>query len=137
MLYTLSMMKAHIKKTMPNCTCQKCGMKDALQETGIYPLCYICFLKSKGFYSFAIKTLKNLQWWSYKTHWDFEPGWTFTGKMLTGLLLGAVVNCGSLNKNPKLPELMCLSKKQKLEIIGWSSWQIQTFFQKYPEYINN
>lgn len=120
---------------MKACICPKCGMKHALQETGIYPLCYICFLKSKGFYKSAIKTLKSTQWWSVKTKWDFCEGWSFIGRMHVGMLLGAVVNCGSLNKTPKVPELMQKSTAKMLKILGWSVWQIQCFFKKYPKYL--
>jgi hypothetical protein len=109
-------------------------MKHSLQEEGIWPLCYICFLKSKGFYKSAIKNLKNTDCWSYQTKWDFEIGWTFIYNMQVSMLLAAVMNCGSLNKTPKLPELMVSKVAQKLHILGFSVWQISVFFKKYPKY---
>ena len=112
--------------------CTKCSMRWALQETGIYPLCYVCFLKSKKLYRSAMKAIKDTDWWNYKTGiGKLKIGWSFANRILTALMFGALSNCGSLNKNPKCPELLHKTKLEKMRLLGVCEWQAKITSEYY------
>ena len=107
--------------------CNKCNMRWALQETGIYPLCYICFLKSKKIYSSAIKTIRQTDWWNYKTGiCKLRVGWSFVENLYSALLFAAVMNCNSLNRRPRCPEVLHKTDAEALKLLGESDWRIST-----------
>jgi len=117
---------------MKPCLCHKCNMRWALQESGIYPLCYICFLKVKRLYRHAIKTIKSTDWWNYKTKIsERKVGWSFSENLLWCLVLAHVMNCGSLNKTPKCPEILNKSKLKRLLALGVSHWRTYTALNYY------
>jgi hypothetical protein len=129
---------------MKACLCKKCQMRWALQESGIYPLCYICFLKTKKLYSFAIKTIKQIEWWNYKTGiGGLKIGWSFARGLKTALLFANILNHPFLNKTCKVPLLTKgqrndgwpaqLSSSDSLKILGESEWRIHTALTYFGE----
>ena len=101
--------------------CSKCGlvMVSPPTESYKYGLCWICFLKSKGFYKSAMKEIK-IGWFTWSTGLLKEKlGWSFAENVYWCKLFMAVLRCGSLNKTPKIP----LNKK--LQDCGFSDWQVQ------------
>ncbi len=111
--------------------CEKCGLRVISIKD---KWCHICFLKTKRLYSSAIKTIKETDWWNCKTGInDCKVGWSFAEETLTMLLFGAVVNCCSLNKTPKFPELMDKTEIESLRILGVSEWRIKTTLAYYGE----
>ena len=90
--------------------CVKCKMRYV--EENFAPLCYICGLKSKGFYRAAIKALTDMYtgeiggWWGYHTNWNFKEGWSFFANMcFVGMML-AVLKSKNLNKTPKTDRML-------------------------------
>jgi len=107
-------------------------MRWALQENGIYPLCYICFLKSKQLYQSAVKTIKQTDWWSYKTDiCKFRVGWSFVENLYTTLMFAAVMNCNSLNRRPKCSEVLHKTDAEALKFLGEPDWRIATVENYY------
>ena len=125
--------------------CTKCGLKliGPSLESYKYGICWMCFLKSKKFYKSAKEQI-NIGWFTWHTKIaEYKTGWSFAQQLLTMLLLGNILNCSSLNKTPKVPELLS-GKKTKhgwpaqksnaaiLEAAGVSPWHIKTLLEYYP-----
>ncbi|KKL74173.1 hypothetical protein LCGC14_2067540 [marine sediment metagenome] len=126
---------------MKACLCTRCSMRYALQETGIYPLCYICFLKSKRFYRSAIENIATTDWWNCKTKWNFRVGWSFAETLNWILLFANILNHPGLNKSCKVPSLTKglrkdgwpkqLSDQKTLKELDESNWRITVALRYY------
>lgn len=101
-----------------------------------YKTCWICTLKGHKNYAAAKKEIGG--WFDWGTYANKDTmgisiklGWSFVEKMLISLLFAAVLNAGSLNKTPKVPELEHGTDEEKLIKLGYSSWQIETCMKYY------
>lgn len=85
--------------------CPKCGLVQVCPADDSYSfgLCWICFLKSQGYYKSAMREIK-LDWFTWHTKMDFNEGWSIKSQYLTIGLMLAILKCGSLNKTPKTSE---------------------------------
>lgn len=99
-------------------------------------MCWVCYLKTIKMYSAAKKEVGG--WFDWGTHLSkdvqgipIKLGWSFTESMGMSLLFAAVLNAGSMNKTPKVPELEHGTKEEKLIKLGYSLWKIETFMKYY------
>ena len=94
-------------------------------------VCWICFLKSKKKYKYAKKEIGG--WFDWRTYIrkTIKVGWSFVETMKLKLLFGAILNCGSLNKTPKVPELIGKTEQEKLKLFRYSDWQIKICMDYY------
>lgn len=109
--------------------CPKCGLVQVSPANLSYKhgICWICFLKSKGFYKSAMEEIKN-GWYTWSTGLlKLKVSWSFAEGVYICKLFMAVLKSPNLNKTPKIP--MDATAKD----YGFSAWQIQTaniFYQK-------
>ena len=109
--------------------CPKCGLVQVcpLDNSYKHGLCWICFLKSQGFYKSAMQEIKN-GWFAWSTKLlKLKLGWSFAEKVLWCEIFLAILKCGSLNKTPKVPIDV------KPQDYGWPDWQVQTANKYYPK----
>jgi len=109
--------------------CPKCGLVQVcpLDDSYVFGLCWICFLKSQEYYKSAMKEVK-IDWFTWSTNIsDVKLGWSFAEKIQWCKIFMAILKCGSLNKTPKIPI------NAKPEDYGWSNWQVQTANNYYPK----
>lgn len=128
--------------------CVKCKMRYA--EENFAPLCYICGLKSKGFYRSAIKTLTNPHtgeiggWWGFHTNWDFKVGWSFAPSLWWILIAINILNFPGLNRTCKVPEFTkgvrkdgwpaSIGGEKSLRLLGESAWRIKAAYAYFPDF---
>lgn len=101
--------------------CPKCGlvMVCPLDDSYQYNLCWICFLKSKGFYKSAMEEVK-ISWFTWSTGLlKLKLSWSFAMDIYTCKLFMAILRNTHLNKTPKIPV------NTTLKDYGFSAWQIQ------------
>ncbi len=99
--------------------CIKCGIRSIGKPIKDWDkdVCWICFLKSKGFYSSAIKEVGG--WYDWHTNLlKYETGWSFINNINWFGLFTAILKMGSLNKTPKTKQ--CIEDK-------FSKWQLDTY----------
>ena len=114
--------------------CLKCGLNMVCpaDESYTYNLCWICFLKSKGYYKSAMNAVKT-GWFVWSTHIsDEKMGWSFAQSVLISFLLCGIMNDKNLNKTPKVPQMLQSTLEQKLKFLGITKWQYNITKKIYP-----
>lgn len=101
--------------------CSKCGLVQVgpLCPSYNHGLCWICFLKSQGYYKSAIEEIKN-GWFAWSTDLlKVKLGWSFAEKVYFCKLFMAILKSTNLNKTPKIP------LDAKPQDYGFSNWQVK------------
>lgn len=100
--------------------CPVCGLRLINKPFKGYSrsMCWICYLKSVGFYKLAIEEIKN-GWFNWWTKWDFQVGWSFVMQLQFCKLHMCILKSENLNKTPKIP------KKTTPQDYDWSDWHIK------------
>lgn len=107
--------------------CPKCGLVQVCPADDSYQfgLCWICFLKSQGYYKSAMNEIKT-DWFTWSTKLlKKKIGWSFAEKLYFCKLFMSVLQCSSLNKTPKIP------MDTTLQDYGFPNWQVQITDEYY------
>ena len=107
--------------------CPKCGLVQVSPADDSYEfgLCWICFLKSKGFYKSAMREIKT-GWFVWSTNMlKLKIGWSFVENVLLTALFISILKNPHLNKTPKTATITSEF---------YSDWQIKTAQQYYSLY---
>jgi hypothetical protein len=108
--------------------CKKCGLIEVTRATDTYPYCDVCFWIHNKWYKRAMDILKNKLVPHFGKVKIKEDGYQELDSIRLHCLFSAVLNCGSLNKTPKVPEMMTNQYEHLLTIFP-KSW-VDKFFEE-------
>lgn len=109
--------------------CTKCGLRYIGKPFKSYDrdICWICYLKSVGFYKLAAKEIGG--WFDWSTDLSKLPlGWSFAEEVQWCKVLMCVLKSVILNKTPKIPV------NSVPQDYGWTDWQVQISNAYYKKY---
>lgn len=107
--------------------CPKCGLVlvSPANDSYSFGLCWICFLKSQGYYKSAMREVK-INWFTWSTKLlKLKLGWSFAENVYWCKLFIAILRNPHLNKTPKISESITVQD------YGFSVWQVKTADKYY------
>ena len=108
--------------------CKKCGLIEINKATHTYPYCDVCFWIHYKWYSRAIDIMKNELIPHFGKVRIKEDGYKELFSIRLACLFSSVLNCGSLNKTPKVPEMM--SDRYKFLLTLFPKFWVDKFFEE-------